>query len=571
MDFDASEFSIDSTFEFPADFFDVLVPDSTLFRNASTGDRITLSMGLVDASASPQTLVHIKEGPIFEYELTAAPNNITGRVRGRDQIAVALDGFFKKRYRRLPIKTVTESVPLEDLDDVPTTTGQFTALDVASEAVASTGLTLQWGVRNYELFTDFEANGRVIDTLRQLVEPWSLVDPFKVDIFVQGSVVVVRSRQFPIVQVDYPMVLADARRSQVTIRKRRTKKVGVLTLRGQAKATTLQTNPAPGDTGIGGVLSSSTQTVEVSSETRGPDGALQTRVVMSLTFRMPDKILIRQVKSTLTYDEVGIGTLSDRETIENEWESSTYDVSGPTNSPKQKNQSVLRERIDPSDDAELFRLWEEELTGYSYDDQGFLKAETTKVRRLDLESGKLTDADLTVKTNEAIAPLLAAQITEKFTFDTDKKWWVLRNRDAQVQGGHLPGGPGRALAQTVENAATQGGAQPVALTVTLSSDGDAIDVEYSNPNLTVEDLGFIASQFQAVQGLWEYEVMFGGVGMPWIRKGVTISFADFLAEDGIVVITLPPLLITEVKSKYDESKLEASMTMNIRAFGWRVT
>ena len=69
-----------------------------------------------------------------------------------------------------------------------------------------------------------------------------------------------------------------------------------------------------------------------------------------------DRITIRTIKEVLTAappDSTDL-VLQSRETIEYGVEASIYDFSGPINQPKQLNQRITREAIDPDDiEAEI--------------------------------------------------------------------------------------------------------------------------------------------------------------------------------------------------------------------------
>ncbi len=180
---------------------------------------------------------------------------------------------------------------------------------------------------------------------------------------------------------------------------------------------------------------------------------------------------------------------------------------------------------------------------------------------------------LTFKTQRDKGSLLAEQITEQYTFDETNQIWVIQTRDTQTAAGRRPGGPGRGLPVKRQGAQTQsrtGGATQIQLVTLLSSDPDAVDVTYSNVNLTLADLQFIQNQFIAVQNLWEYEVAFQGPAQVWLQRGNTLQVTGVVAEDGSP-ISLPPLLITESKMNYDESSATPKVISLLRGFGWKGT
>ncbi len=577
-DFDAKVFEIDSALELVADHFNVETPDSTLFQNASPTDRITLKAGLLNALDQAILIGQIEQGVVDEYELTITPTDITGRLRGRDPSALILDRHFEQVYIR-PMEKTAEAVlgnqTLERIvseppdEEIPIKTGHFKASDIARDAVASVGLTLSWEARDYEILSErVEIRGRVIDTLRSLIQPWTLVEPFKADIYLDGQLVIIRHRQLPSVRLSpmYTFELRDARRSTVTVRKRRLRKVGKLTLRGARIPQAQTEKPAEQQGGGAGFFAGGEQSVTLEHASFDEAGTMLEKTVEKLTFRLPDRILLRATKETYTQGDSGPLTLSLRETTQNTWETSFYDENGPVNQPKMLRQFVRQEGIHPDDPDQIFRTLETDETTYSYDHLGFEKGETTIKKKLDLEINRVVNNEMVCNTLHDLGPLMAERITEQYGFNLDALRWIIRKRDSVLGGGHRPGGPGRG--------SSTAGAQPgevyqqVELVTTISSDPDAEPISFSNENMTLADLQFILAQFQAAEGLFEYEVAFGGVAMPWIKRGITIQFVNIVAEDGVTLIPIPVLLVTEVRSRYDESDAGASFMADLRAFGW---
>ena len=562
-----SEFSLDSTLELVADHFNALSPASTLFRTASAADRVTLAMGLIDQFGTAQTIAQIVGGVIDEYELLVRPNSVNARVRGRDQSALTLDRIFKKRYIREPEVGIVETAgDLETIDEVK---GQFMASQIAADAAASVGLTLDWGVLDYQVLETFEANGRVIDILKTLIKPWTYLEPFRADIYLRGTMLIAKPRPFPFLEIDHMISLVDMRRGEITIRKRKMKKVGRLIIHVAMLGDALIPNPdillTPG---IGNLVIQGTLIEEETVEMFGPTGSLISLIHTIAMYQMPARNLKSQIKTTFTLGGVGL-ILSARETITNDWRQPFFDTSGQTGNPEQKNGAVIRERVDPSDETKLFRVWETMDIGYDYNFLGFQTGESQKTKKLNLAANIMENNALSVKTMREKANLMVEQITENYTFNTSDQIWVLQQRDTQTQGGNRPGGPGRAQPISASTTATPGtaGYRTVTLITVLSTDADAFDVEINEPNLTAELAQVIINQFQTVQGLYEYEVSFSGVGMPFLIRGKTIKITDIILDDGLPLL-LPTLLMTEGKSQYKEEPESSAYTSSMRAFGW---
>src|SRR5437879_10564643 len=93
-------FDIDSSLELVADHWTAEVPDSSLFRNASLTDRVTLKAGLLDANNNPQIITAIVDAKIDEYQMVIRPNELVCTIRGRDASSAVLDSYFTKLYAR---------------------------------------------------------------------------------------------------------------------------------------------------------------------------------------------------------------------------------------------------------------------------------------------------------------------------------------------------------------------------------------------------------------------------------------------------------------------------------------
>lgn len=572
-----TKFSIDSVLELPADHFDAQIQDSTIFQTADpVNDRVTLQAGLLSGTGSQMLVTQLKQGIIDEYELIITPTNIQANIHGRDPMAFVLDYFYKKRYIRVPSTSSIESVTTPST--IPSVSGQFPASQIAKEAVAFAGLTLSWEVRDYVLQETFDAVGRVIDILRKLIRPWTLVEPFKAEIFMANGVLVVRQRVWPITSPDLTLNLTDMKRERVTVRKRKTKKIGLLTLRGQRVSDALSPKSvAQGSTGINDVFIAGSQTEEDTAETFA-EGKLISIVHRVSVYSMPQHNLQEETKETFGVGDTGGVTLTIRETTTNDWEVLSFDTSGQTSQPSQIGSLITRERVDASDPDALFRLWDEDTIGYTYDGTTFQTGESRLGKSLNLDAGTLDSKTLTVKTMRDKGNLLIEYTTENYTYvppasGSGPNVIQLQFRDTQTQGGHRPGGPGRKSPRTRSTTAGQpsiGGSRQIETSIQLSTDPDAQDFEFSDTNLTGDDLDYLVSLFTAAQGLFEYEVQFEGVGMPWIVRGLTIGLFGIMAEDGVTPILIPKSLITEVRTTYQEDSTFRYSSL-MRAFGYLST
>ena len=554
---DYKSFDIDSALELPADHFSAETPDSVTFRTRTPLKPITITTGYKDGLGNPQNVTQMT-GVIDEVEVRITPTSITSAVRGRDNTAFAIDHFFHKRYLRVPVSpTLTSSFPPPSSPlFIPSVQGQFTASQIAQEVAASVGLKLAWQVPfDYTLVSDFTASGRVIDTIKRLADPFLQIEPFRADIFVQGNTLFVKSRQFPVVPQNV-MQITDARRSSMTIRTRKAKKVGVLVLKGgrfPGAGQLIQTvNPSNGQVTI-----SASQSSTSSQHDEFAEGFLVSRTVSTSTFGQPNNVLLTAVKEVFTASPGSQLSLTSRETTTNTYDTAFFDITGGKNQQIISAQTIVREGNDQSDPSLTWRILAKEETGYSYDGNNALLATTTMTSEFDESSGQLLPTKLVTKDYEEISTGIVQETTTVYSFDSDARKWVIQTRDIQTQGGKRPGGP-RANPQIPQ----------IEIVVLLSNDQDAVFVEYSNENLTFDQLSKLLAQFKAANAVtWEYEIMFEGVGMPWLKRGASVQFQNITFEDGSL-FNMPPAIITEVNTRYDESTPSAQFVQRARAFAW---
>lgn len=560
------EFAIDSTMEYASDGYRFTKPGSSLIRTADTDDRVTLRMGLLDINDVPQMITAMSDAVIDEYECAIHGSSIIETIRGRDAGAAILDHTYKQWFRRTPIAEIVAEVPPPDGTPViPQQVGRFWASQIAAAACASVGLGLSWGCPDYQFFVDFTASGSVISILRTLSAPWNLLDPFKVDIYIQASTVVVASRAYPLNRIDYASTLKDAKRSEFIVRKRPTRGYGLVTLRGQKVANADANNQGP----------QPTRRSFTASYPTDPGSGATSRVAYNVRYRMPDNVLEYEQKTSYGLDASGNMTLVLRETTNKDWTSVRYDGQGRPLKPALEIRSLtVIERVDPSDEQQVLRAWETDDTSYGYDADGYVNVTTTIKQVLDLDSGNMVNSEMVIKDIVPTAPLLNDAVTTNFKWEEDINevlTWVFQRRDVAPVGGHKPGGPGRGQ-PTGGGVPRPGPPSPIqggSAQIVLSQDfGNGLDFSYSNENLTMANLQTIMSMFAATDGIWEYEVETGGVGQPWLQRGTTVQFTEILLEDGVTELPLPVLLITEVRTHYDESKTEAAMLYKCRAFGY---
>ncbi len=557
-DIKATGFTIDSSLEKAADIYDATAVGIDVFLHPNKADRIALEVGLTDPIAGPVRIGHLT-GVIDQYALAMQHDGYGVQLSGRDLAAELLERLYQKLY------LVTQP----DAGQEPTTpyvVGQFRASEIARDVVTAAGLKLDWQCHDYAIQETFSAAGRSIDILRTLVEPFSQVPMFAVDIYVQGTVVVCMARGDP-PATQYTYSFHDARIKELTsYTKKRLPVIGTLRLEGMRGT----------GTAFGGWIfpGSSEATEEDTSDTKDEAGNIIGRVSSKKTYRMPDKILLSSLDQTFDL-KGGVLTKVKEAAVTNEWEPSKYNPTGAANQPKQLSQVTLNSGIHPQDKSKTFQELEKVETAFSYDADGFLVQ--TKVRKysLNLAKKKIIESERISKTLRDTTMLDTEEVTDTLKPKSDGTWYV-QNTNTSRSNGLRPGGrkppPTRSSsgASLAPITLTRVITTPVAPGGTQGVDPWGKDVRYSNPHMTEAELEFIADQFEDASGLWECVIQFRAVTMPWLKKGTVIELTGLADQDG-TAIPIEPAIVTNNVLRYDESSEQPEMTSTVTAVFWTNT
>lgn len=568
-----------ASLEFVADQFELETATVDQFLDAGPEMTVNLDVGYKDGGGAPVTVRLIEGGRVEEWELAFTEREIRAYLRGRDQAARLLDTYMSEQYGPNDESATGldcgAPAPTGALPP-PENLGPAAASAIAQKACEKAGLTLQWEVRDYTVSQPFSAAGRIIDVITKLVEPWTMVAPYKVDLFLRGTTLVVRHRYpppvdlalpasttFPVLPAvafidppaDYFITVPQARQSRLSLKRRLLTRIGRVTFHG-TQTTDDPNQPPPGP-------SEATETDD--SETFGPQGEALTSTVSEYVYAMPDRVLLRSTKRTYR-TAFGKRLLIHEEKLVNYYTEGVYDVTGtPTVLRKLSSQHVSRREyvytlfFDSLGGQSVFTEQVEEDSGYAYDGCGFLKKQTTLAVNL-TDQFKST---LTVKTIRTVRPLVVEQVTERSTWNGSG--WVVRQRDSQTSAGFPPDGPGRLGGASGSNTVTT----PIVVqSATISTDPTAQALDYTNENLGLADLNHILTMAAAADNLFEWEARFSGVTMPWIRVGHRLKLSGLVDHQGTEV-PLPTLVVTEMETVADESSARASLTTpTLRAFGY---
>jgi len=186
-------FTVDADLGLPADQYTVRVQGSQEVVEATVLDAVSIATGLA-VNGNVHRVPLIADGGGDEYSLAEDVNGWQGTLKGRNAMARLLDCTVAIRF-------VLPSVqpPLEETEPMETRLGQWWASQVAAVIAEKVGLGLAWRCRDYPLQEDFQAVGRPLDIIQELVQPWSQFAPLQVDVYVRGYVIVAQARDLAMV------------------------------------------------------------------------------------------------------------------------------------------------------------------------------------------------------------------------------------------------------------------------------------------------------------------------------------------------------------------------------------
>jgi hypothetical protein len=575
---------VDSTVELMADHFSLeLVSPTTLFSQAPALKTVAIQLGLLQSCVTPQTITHISNGVIDEYELQATPTEQVLRVRGRDAMANLLDCEFVKTYifaeysangqlttraqgeingiqKQTTVTFADGSTltlpPTPKVEGVDWEVGVFSAKNIAQDIANKVGLQLLWQVRDYQMQQTFTASGRAIDSIKKLVEPWAQVEPFRADIFVQGTTLIVRHRQLPTqpmaAQQAYNMDVKTTKRTGITIRKRALKPVGPLRLTGRAQTIKTGFVSVFDDNGDEQVDVTTTSVAGGNTIVTMARVFVQDRTVVKRDIRTysSEGLWVEWTQTFNDYQDFDIGRLCIQSTT------TTQKWDDGAKSLRDFQQVTQFNTYD--DETSLLRTQVTVIEESSPQTSGFVAAKMIVKNLIDLEAGMVEERVSEYSPSSGMSQGAAAAAGSAF--------WDLIRQDSQIQAGHRAGGAGR-KGYFIPN--FPGSQANIEIAAVLDPAKCNPSASYSNPNLNLQDLQFLQSLFAAKNKFaFEWEVILSGVAMPWLQKGTVIQVTGFTGPYGDPV-PLPPLYITEVRTTYEESGKSPAFTSQVRCFGWQ--
>ena len=553
-----SALTIDQTMQMASDQWELALNSSDLWRARARAGTVDLSLGLIDALNNDQLVKHIQDGKVDEWELQMDPQRLIGRMRGRDAMAYALDSALSITYVSGGIAPPTpdQSTLPPGLQAIPGVTqqiflaGTWSAAGIISDLASRVGLTLSYEAPNYILHKDVVVNGPVLGAIQQIIAPFNNFEPFKVDVWVEGKVLMVRQRSglfekpSPGGPVPGPLntiSVHDARITTLKIRSHFLDFIRIFKMIGIVKEQ----------------CSALDATADSSEEYHMPDGKT---TEVKRHYRITDD-------ATLT-TEISVSSLTQglisRESTVSDWESLVFDSNCNLQyTPKQFGKITTYEDRSP-DDGVLRVVKRIELT-YKYDANGFMSEQGT----LESQAENAPGETLKPRKRELQAYIpngvktWVNQVT-RWTID-DEGHETVADSGTTPGSGQRPGGPGRGI-KTAYTTTTPSRAFKNAI---IDDVPGAKDISIQ-ADLDEGAIGTIFSQAVQSSGAQEYEIQFTAANIPWAKKGMMLKLTGLEYEDGSA-LDLPQFLVLDNRVIYIEDSMTPTSLTQIKGCFWSKT
>jgi hypothetical protein len=545
-----SEINVDQTVQLASDQYEVALNGAEAFVNRGALSPATIETGFLDDDLQQNFLTNMTSGVIDEVELHVTPDDQTSVVRGRDAAALAIESSVYVTYvLNQPVQSAPTASAIPGFPSLPYTPGvtvplpvfgKQTARDIAEDLCERVGLSVSFGAPNYRMRENFAVNGSVISALQQLVNPFNYFEPSAYDIWAEGGLVVIRSRETAGPGID--LDAHDARVTDLVIRARGLSSIRVLRLEGSRTG-------ASGGVAVTGF--DDTETVDELEE----GGVIVSRIVTREHTRQIDRAVLSQTVETWKLDADDQLVLTAVDSIQSNWDAP--EVVFPNtivNSPKENERTITREGLD--EDGNIVPVSRTRIS-QSYDEDGYLRAQNTTKEDWDADAasgaGQFVRSESETKTYRR-SSMGSYQITTT-QFDADGAPGATRRTTAN---GTPPGGPGRGVGSNADVTEEQ-----VVYATVISNDPGARDITITNKNLLAEHLAIIAGQATRASGATEVEASFTAAGMPWIHRGQTLVLTG-LDDDLGYDIPLQPFLVVEAKLEYRENSENPTYLTHVR-------
>lgn len=552
-----SALTVDQTVQMLSDQWELALNSSDPWRARSRVSSVDLSTGLIDALGDRDMVKHVQNGKPDEWELEFRPDQIVGRMRGRDAMAYALDAGLKVSYITggQPFTPPPPEKLPPGLRPIPGVTtrvykpGAWRASTVIRDLCERVGLDCSYQAPDYVLREDVEIDGSALSAIQQIIAPFCSFEPFKVDVWVEGKTLMVRQRQ-GLVESPGPLgpspgalntvSVHDARITQLMIRAHFLGFIRIF----QATGGLLKN--------CGGIIGPDFDPMAPGAQfdskyEQTGNGSSQPYVTTFSRWRKVDHALMNTQITKTNF----------RKTTQYTHEDPLFDQNCKMiNSPKCTGWQTLIEGQDPNvEDGAMTGLARE--TGRKfYDDDGFLKSE--EIIRDGLVDGAFAGEGSERTDYIDNGTKIWSAVTTRF--DKDNK----ETASSEAPGsGYRPGGPGRApkerfvdLARAFKNAV-----------IDLDAPG-AQDFSFTNASLRQDAINTIYEQAVASSGAQEYEVQFTAAAIPWIKKGMMLKLTGLYYEDGVTPVDLPEFLVLDCRLIHTENGANPSSLHQVKGVFW---
>lgn len=556
--------TVDQTVQMVSDQWELALNSSDPWRARSSVSSVDLSFGLINALGDPDLVKVVKEGKVDEWELEFRPDQIVGRMRGRDPMAYALDIAQKISYitgGRPFVPPPPEKLP-PGLRPIPGVTtriykpGAWRASTVIRDLAERVGLDCSYQAPDYVLREDVEVDGAVNGAIQQIIAPFCNFEPFKVDVWTEGKTLMVRQRQ-GLVESPGPLgplpgtlntvSVHDARITQLMIRAhflgfiRIFQATGAFLSCADANATDFTT-----------------------SQYESFDGTNNLRTTVTATTRRKDSAVLSETEEVYNLDTFEFVS---RKTTTHTWDALELDSNCKiVNSPLERgSQSLIESRSDPANGGDgAIRQTSRITMAKVYDTDDFLVLQVTGTETAENTAGAtMKPSAREVSRFFDNGSKQWTQHTTKYSIDGDGKSTVDSSGSGPASGTR-PGGPGRAPKETA------GGTRAFKNAIIDLVTPGAKDFSFENPSMTQDAINTIYEQAVASSGAQEYEVQFTAAHIPWIKKGMMLKLTGLFYEDGVTPVDLPNMLVLDSRIIHTESGSPSSL-VQVKCLFWSKT
>ena len=570
-------FTVDQTIQMASDQFEIQLATSEAYLRRRNPDTLVRLASGLRLPGGGEIVDHIVGGRVDDWELHVVQNQLNGLVRGRDAMALPISiplfvtyvaGFDVRSPAVIARERETMPAALLPIPTVPEPerlVGTWRASTIVADLARRLNLALSWEAPDYELLDNVEVAGPPLQTMWDLVAPFSQFEPSKVDIDVDGATLVVRSRPGVDAEISAPEAntfsVRDARIADFLIRSKQLDHIRTVRVIGGVS------NCVNGDIRETVDVSETSTSITIGGPFASPQKIVTKRVVTTVRTRYPGPFVLSEKKETYMVEPFHWDLiLVTREETFNTFDDAIVNANCRIlNNPLQRKSVSTKTEFLLIETGTTRSIGEQETvrktTHWDYEEDGTLKLQETVEETRRGTAWLPTGQE--IRTYRVVAPGQYQEVVERFTRNADNSAWLSVSRQQSPASGHRPGGPGLGGPQNLVVQQHFFKAGVIDLVV------GARDFSFSNDNLRQDSVDLIYDQAVAASGAWEHEINMIMVNVPWLREGQMIYITGLTAEDGSA-IPLRPALLTEVNTAHTESQNPTSISQ-VKAVWWSAT